>query len=79
MKAVAPYCVGSIEGQPLPPQQHEYSGYRIIMRQYGGGWRATIYAPGGDQPILGPQSNDPMSYDDILAEAKRLIDALLSS
>jgi hypothetical protein len=49
------------------------------MRPYGGGWRATIYAPGGDQPILGPQSGDPTSYDDILAKTQDLIDALLES
>ena len=69
----------TVEGQELPPQQHEYRGYRIIMRRYGGGWRATIYAPGGDQPILGPQSGNSTSYDDTLAKAKSLIDVLLDS
>jgi hypothetical protein len=49
-----------------------------VIRPYGGGWRATIYAPDSTQPILGPQSTDPTSHDDILDRAKRLIDDLSS-
>jgi hypothetical protein len=62
----------------LANQRHEYRGYRITIRRHGGGWRATIYAPNSTQPILGPHSDDPASHDDILDQAKRLIDALLS-
>jgi hypothetical protein len=43
------------------------------------GWRATIYAPDSQQPILGPQSDDPNSHDEVLKEAKRLIDTLMNS
>jgi hypothetical protein len=50
-----------------------------VIRRYGGGWRAKIYAPNSEQPILGPQSDDPTSYDDGLANAKRLIDVLMIS
>jgi hypothetical protein len=60
-------------------QPHDYRGYRIVVRRYGGGLRATIYAPDSTQAILGPQSTDPTSHDDILDRAKRLIDNLLSS
>jgi hypothetical protein len=60
-------------------QPHDYRGYRIVMRRHGSGWRATIYAPDSQQPILGPQSDDPASRDDILDRAKRLIDDLMDS
>jgi hypothetical protein len=63
----------------LAPQQQDYRGYSIVIRRYGGGWRTTIYAPNSEQPILGPQSDDPTSYDDGLANAKRLIDVLMIS
>ena len=68
-----------IKGRALAPQQQDYRGYRIVIRRYGGGWRATIYAPNGEQPILGPQSDDPTNYDDVLENAKRLIDILMNS
>jgi hypothetical protein len=63
----------------LAVQPHEYHGYRIVIRPYGSGWRAMVYAPDSTQPILGPQSNDPTSHDDILDRAKRLIDDLRNS
>ena len=63
----------------MAPQQQDYRGYRIVIRRYGGGWRATIYAPNSEQPILGPQSDDPTNYDDVLENAKRLIDILMNS
>ena len=63
----------------MATEDEEYRGYRIVIRRHGGGWRATIYAPHSQQPILGPQSDDPASRDDVLEEAKRLIDALMGS
>jgi len=63
----------------MATEDEEYRGYRIVIRRHGSGWRATIYAPGSQQPILGPQSDDPASRDDVLEEAKRLIDALMGS
>jgi hypothetical protein len=78
-ESLSRYSVGLIERQPLAPQQQDYRGYRIVIRRYGGGWRTTIYAPNSEQPILGPQSDDPTSYDDGLANAKRLIDVLMIS
>jgi hypothetical protein len=78
-ESLSRYSVGLIERQPLAPQQQDYRGYRIVIRRYGGGWRATIYAPNGEQPMLGPQSDDPTHYEDVLENAKRLIDVLMNS
>jgi hypothetical protein len=63
----------------MTDQPHDYRGYRIYVRHHPGGWRATIYAPDSEQPMLGPQSDDPIVYNDILDKAKSFIDALLSS
>ena len=63
----------------MAAEDEEYRGYRIVIRRHGSGWRATIYAPDSQQPILGPHSYDPASRDDLLEEAKRLIDALSGS
>jgi hypothetical protein len=63
----------------MAAEDEEYRGYRVIIGRHGMGWRATIYAPDGQQPILGPQSDDPASRDDVLKRAKSLIDALRGS
>jgi hypothetical protein len=63
----------------MTDQGHDYRGYRIDIRHHAGGWRATIYAPDSNQPMLGPQSDDPTDYDEILDKAKAFIDALLNS
>ena len=63
----------------MATQSHEYRGYRIVIRPYGNGWRATIYAPSSTRPILGPHSDDPTSQHDILERAKRLVDNLMNS
>jgi hypothetical protein len=63
----------------MAAEDEEYRGYRIVIRRHGMGWRATIYAPDSQQPILGPQSDDPASRDDVLERAKSLIDALRGS
>jgi hypothetical protein len=54
-------------------------GYRLSIRRHGSGWRATILAPDGRQPILGPQSDDPAGRDDVLQRARSLIDGLRGS
>jgi hypothetical protein len=63
----------------MPAEDEDYLGYRVSIRRHRNGWRATIYAPDGQQPILGPQSDDPASRDDVLARAKSFIDALRGS
>jgi hypothetical protein len=60
-------------------EDNEYRGYRVVIRRHVRGWRATIYAPDSQQPILGPQSDDPASRDDVLKRAKSLIDVLRGS
>jgi hypothetical protein len=62
----------------MAAEDHECRGYRIEIRRHGSGWRATIYAPNSQQPILGPQSDDPNSQDEVLEEARHLIDALMN-
>jgi hypothetical protein len=78
MKPVMCYGDRPAEGQALATERHDYRGYRILIRRYAGGWRATIYAPNSKQPILGPQPDDPTDLTAILDKAERLIDALLS-
>ena len=71
--------VGGAVGTNMTDQRHDYRGYYINIMRHGGGLRATIYAPDSKQPMLGPQSDDPTDHDEILDQAKRFIDALLSS
>jgi len=63
----------------MAAEDEEYRGYRIVIRRHGSGWRATIYAPDNQQPILGPQSDDPNSRDEIMDEARHRIDSLMGS
>ncbi len=68
--------VGGAIGTGMTDQRHDYRGYRIHIRRHANGWRATIYAPDSEQPMLGPQSDDPT---EALDKAKAFVDALLSS
>jgi hypothetical protein len=63
----------------MTDQRHDYRGYQIIIVRHAAGWRATIYAPDSERPMLGPQSADTTDYSEILDKAKAFIDALLSS
>jgi hypothetical protein len=63
----------------MAAERHEHRDYRIVMGRQGGGWRATIYAPDSQQPILGPRSDDPTGHNDVLEWAKRFIDSLIGS
>ena len=71
--------VGGAVGTNMTDQLHEYRGYYINIVRHGGGLCATIYAPDSKQPMLGPQSDNPTDYAEILDKARTLIDALLSS
>jgi hypothetical protein len=54
----------------------EYKGYRIEVSHVGKGWRAAIFAPGSTRPLADSPSNlEKSSTEEIVAEAKRIIDA----
>jgi hypothetical protein len=56
----------------------EYKGYRIEISRLGRGWRASIYSPGSTSPWRDSPANlEKSSEEDILAEAKQMIDARL--
>jgi hypothetical protein len=54
----------------------EYRGYRIEVSHVGRGWRAAIFAPGSTRALADSPSNlEKSSTEEIVAEAKRIIDA----
>ena len=54
----------------------EYKGYRIEVSSVGKGWRAAIFAPGSTRALADSPSNlEKSRTEDIVAEAKRIIDA----
>jgi hypothetical protein len=54
----------------------EYKGYRIEVSHVGRGWRAAIFAPGSSRALADSPSNLQESRtEEIVAEAKRIIDA----
>ena len=58
----------------------EYKGYQIEVGCVGKGWRASIFAPGSSRPLPDSPSNLEKSTEkEIIAEAKRIIDTLVSS
>jgi hypothetical protein len=56
----------------------EYKGFRIEVSPVGKGWRASIF-PAGSNRALGdsPSNLEKSRTDEIVAEAKRIIDARL--
>jgi len=57
----------------------DYRGYRLEVGPVGRGWRVAIYAPGSTNPLPeSPAMLEKSSRDDIVTEAKRIIDALLN-
>jgi hypothetical protein len=57
----------------------EYKGYRIEVRPVARGWRAAIFAPGSTRALADSPSNlEKSSTEEIVAEAKRVIDARLA-
>ena len=74
-----------VPGQDLPAQHPfsvmpmEYKGYRIEIGRVGKGWRASIFSPGSKRPLPDSPSNlEKSREEEIVAEAKRIIDARLS-
>jgi hypothetical protein len=56
----------------------QYKGYRIESSPVGKGWRASIYAPGSISPWGNSPTNlEKCSEDEIVVEAKRIIDERL--
>jgi hypothetical protein len=56
----------------------EYKGHRIDVSPVGKGWRATIFAPGSTRAFADSPSNlEKSRSEEIVAEAKRIIDARL--
>ena len=57
----------------------QYRHYRIDVSQVGKGWRASIYAPNATRPLGDSPSNlEKSDKDEILTEAKRVIDTHLA-
>jgi hypothetical protein len=57
----------------------DYNGYRLEVGPVGKGWRAAIYAPGSASPLPeSPAVLEKISKDEIVTEAKRIIDARLN-
>ena len=56
----------------------EYKGFRIEVSPVGRGWRAVIFAPGSTRALADSPSNlEKSRTEEIVAEAKRIIDARL--
>jgi hypothetical protein len=56
----------------------EYKGHRIEVSPVGKGWRAAIFTPGMTRAWADSPSNlEKSSKEDIVVEAKRVIDARL--
>lgn len=56
----------------------EYKGYRVEVYRVGKGWRASIYSSGSITPLPNSSTNlEKSNMDEIVAEAKRTIDARL--
>jgi hypothetical protein len=56
----------------------EYRGHRIEVTPLGKGWRAVIFAPGSTRALTDSPSNlEKSRNEEIVAEAKRIIDARL--
>jgi hypothetical protein len=56
----------------------EHKGFRIEVTPVGKGWRASIFQPGANRAIADSPSNlEQSSKEEIVVEAKRIVDALL--
>jgi hypothetical protein len=56
----------------------DYKGFRIEVCPVGKGWRASIYTAGSITPLPNSPTNlEKSTMDEIVAEAKRVIDARL--
>jgi hypothetical protein len=58
----------------------EYKGYRINVSPVGKGWRALIFSPGSSRALPESLCNlENSAAEEIIAEAKRIIDAWLDT
>ena len=58
----------------------EYKGFRIDVSPVGKGWRATIFPPGSSRALADSPSNlEKSRSEDIVVEAKRIVDVRLGS
>jgi hypothetical protein len=58
----------------------EYRGYRIQVGPLGKGWRASIYSPESISALPdSPTDLEKSRKDEIVAEAKRIIDGRFKS
>jgi hypothetical protein len=56
----------------------DYKGYRIEIGPVGKGWRASIFSPGSASPWPNsPVNLEKSSEDEIVAEAKRIVEVRL--
>jgi hypothetical protein len=56
----------------------DYKGYRIEVSPVGKGWRASIFSPGSNSPWPNsPVNLEKSSQDEIVAEAKRIVEMRL--
>jgi hypothetical protein len=57
----------------------DYKGYRIEVSSVGKGWRASIFSRGSTRALSDSPSNlEKSRTEEIVAEAKRIIDARLN-
>jgi hypothetical protein len=72
----------SVEGQSRSKTAESigYKGYRVEVCAILKGWRTSIYPPGSETALPeSPSTLESSSKEAIVAEAKRIIDAHLSS
>jgi hypothetical protein len=80
---VKPHCqrLGNITAKGKIPMGYsviEYKGIRVEVCRVGRGWRASIYSSGSITPLPNSPTNlGKSNMDEIVAEAKRIIDARL--
>jgi len=71
-----PMCLTSETNEP--PIQYRH--HRIEVSRVGKGWRASIFAPNGKRPLADSPSNlEKSDKEEVVAQAKRVIDAHLTS
>jgi len=71
-----PMCVTSKPNEP--PIQYRH--HRMEVSRVGKGWRASIFAPNAMRPLADSPSNlEKSDKKEIVAQAKRVIDAHLTS
>jgi hypothetical protein len=69
----------TISNDPVIPDLL-YKDHRIVIGRVGKGWRAMIYAPGSSAALSeSPSMLEESTRDSIVNEAKRVVDARLSS